>query len=253
MLSINTNLASLGAQRSLNMSQSSLERSVQRLSTGLRVNGASDDAAGLAIAERMTSHVRGNTVAIRNANDGVSMLQVADGALAEITRDLQRIRDLGVQAANGTNSDSDRLAIENEITQLLENIDQTAKTTQFNGRSLFDAGSGNASNLDENEKAALLSLHTFALRASEQRIKTYYGIDGNNANLAVELRTFTDGAGNTAARVGSSVNTTTNVATQHTMQVDMADFTPPNLPNGGNAPFYNDRIIMHEMVHAVMG
>src|ERR1700749_1835403 len=112
---INTNLVSLNAQRNLNASQSSLQTSMQRLSSGLRVNSAKDDAAGLAIAERMNAQVRGMNVAVRNANDGISMAQTAEGALGKVTDSLQRMRELAVQAANATNSNDDKDSLDKEF------------------------------------------------------------------------------------------------------------------------------------------
>ena len=142
-MTINTNIQSLNAQRNLGTSQSSLSTSMQRLSSGLRINSAKDDAAGMAISERMTSQIRGLNQAQRNANDGVSLAQTAEGALGTIGNNLQRIRELAVQSANATNSDSDRAALQKEVTQLSEEIDRVAKTTSFNGTKLLD-GSFNA-------------------------------------------------------------------------------------------------------------
>lgn len=135
---INTNVSSLNAQRNLNMSQSSLATSLQRLSTGLRINSAKDDAAGLAISDRMTSQIRGLTQAARNANDGVSLAQTAEGALVETTNSLQRIRELSLQSANATNSASDRAALQSEVNQLKQEIDRIASTTEFNGLKLLN-------------------------------------------------------------------------------------------------------------------
>ena len=137
-LTINTNVNSLTAQRNLSTSQSSLSTSLQRLSSGLRVNSAKDDAAGLAIAERLNSQVRGLNVASRNANDGISLSQTAEGALGKVTDSLQRIRELAVQSANATNSADDRKALQNEVSQLRDEIDRVAKTTTFNGTKLLD-------------------------------------------------------------------------------------------------------------------
>ena len=135
---INTNIASLNAQRNLNASQSSLATSMQRLSSGLRVNSAKDDAAGLAIAERMNAQVRGMNVAIRNSNDGISLAQTAEGAMNEIGNNLQRIRELAVQSSNATNSQSDRDALQSEVDQLVAEIDRVANQTSFNGTKLLD-------------------------------------------------------------------------------------------------------------------
>jgi len=137
-LTVNTNVSSLNAQRNLGTSQASLNTSLQRLSSGLRINSAKDDAAGLAISERFTSQIRGNEVAVRNANDGISLAQTAEGALGEIGNNLQRMRELAVQATNATNSDSDRASINNEIQTLSTEIDRVAQGTTFNGTKLLD-------------------------------------------------------------------------------------------------------------------
>src|SRR3954466_4172544 len=123
-LTINTNVMSLNAQRNLSTSGSSLATSLQRLSSGLRINSAKDDAAGLAIAERFTTQINGLNQAARNANDGISLAQTAEGALAEVTTNLQRIRELAVQAANSTNSSSDRATLDQEVQQRLAEIDR---------------------------------------------------------------------------------------------------------------------------------
>ncbi|WP_395347539.1 flagellin [Variovorax sp. UC122_21] len=140
---INTNISSLTAQRNLSGSQSSLATSMQRLSSGLRINSAKDDAAGLAISERMTAQIRGLTQAGRNANDGISLAQTAEGALSTIGNNLQRIRELAVQSRNATNSTEDRASLQKEVTQLKSEIDRVAKQTSFNGTKLLD-GSFNA-------------------------------------------------------------------------------------------------------------
>lgn len=135
---INTNLASLNAQRNLSTSQSSLSTTMQRLSSGLRVNSAKDDAAGLAIAERMNAQVRGMNVAMRNANDGISMAQTAEGALSKVGDNLQRMRELAVQAANDTNGSTDRDSLNKEYQQLAQEIARVVTSTKFNNRSLLD-------------------------------------------------------------------------------------------------------------------
>ena len=135
---INTNIASLNAQRNLNASQNSLATSLQRLSSGLRINSAKDDAAGLAIASRFTSQINGLNQAARNANDGISLAQTAEGALGVIGDNLQRIRELAVQSSNATNSNTDRAALQTEVGQLLNEIDRVADQTAFNGVKLID-------------------------------------------------------------------------------------------------------------------
>lgn len=135
---INTNVSSLNAQRNLNKSQGALQTSLQRLSSGLRINSAKDDAAGLAISNRFTTQVRGLNVAVRNANDGISFAQTAEGALTEVTTALQRIRDLAVQSANDTNSSSDRQSLQAEVDQLVSEINRISETTTFNGTNVLD-------------------------------------------------------------------------------------------------------------------
>jgi len=135
---INTNTISLNAQRNLATNSASLATTIQRLSSGLRINSARDDAAGLAISERFTTQIRGLNQAARNANDGISLAQTAEGALAEIGNNLQRIRELAVQSANATNSASDRAALQAEVAQLIQEVDRVATQTQFNGLNLLD-------------------------------------------------------------------------------------------------------------------
>ena len=135
---INTNTISLNAQRNLSTNSSSLATTIQRLSSGLRINSARDDAAGLAISERFTTQIRGLNVAVRNANDGISLAQTAEGALGEISNNLQRIRELAVQSANATNSQSDRDALNAEVSQLIDEIDRVAEQAEFNGTKLLD-------------------------------------------------------------------------------------------------------------------
>jgi flagellin len=160
--SINSNLVSLNAQRNLSTSQSQLSTAMQRLSSGLRVNSAKDDAAGLAIAERMNSQVRGMTVAIRNANDGISLAQTAEGAMGKVGDMLQRMRELAVQAANGTNTTADRTSLSDEYTQLAREAARTLGGTQFNGAnilattvtSVFQVGANTSASLDQISVAA---------------------------------------------------------------------------------------------------
>ena len=141
---INTNILSLNSQRNLNTSQNDVAQALNRLSSGLRINSARDDAAGLAIAERFTTQIRGLNQAARNANDGISLAQTGEGALAEVTNNLQRIRELAVQSVNATNSDSDRIAANREVTQRLAEIDRIAAQTSFNGRNVLDGSFGDA-------------------------------------------------------------------------------------------------------------
>lgn len=169
---INTNVSSLTAQRNLDTSQTQLAVSLQRLSSGLRINSARDDAAGLAIADRFTAQIRGLTQAARNANDGISLAQTAEGALAEVTNNLQRLRELSVQSANATNSATDRAALQAEATQLIAEIDRVASTTKFNGVALLNGTFTNQQfqvGADANQTisiSAINSARTSALGAS---------------------------------------------------------------------------------------
>ena len=135
---INTNIASINAQRNLDKSQSANQQALQRLSSGLRINSAKDDAAGMAISTRFTSQIKGLNVAVRNAGDGIALAQTAEGALGSMNNNLQRIRELAVQSANATNSDVDREALQAEVEQLVAEISLTADETDFNGRKLLD-------------------------------------------------------------------------------------------------------------------
>jgi len=159
---INTNLVSLNAQRNVSTSQMSLATSMQRLSSGLRVNSAKDDAAGLAIAERMNSQVRGMSVAMRNANDAISLAQTAEGALGKVGDIFQRMRELAVQSANGTNTTQDRVSLNQEYVQLAQEATRTLGGTKFNGTnilataadSVFQIGANNTNNIDRITVAA---------------------------------------------------------------------------------------------------
>jgi flagellin len=142
VMSVNTNVLSLTAQRSMMSTQKDLSTSIERLSTGLRINSAKDDAAGLAIGERFTSSIRGGTVAQRNANDGISFAQTAEGALDVIGSNLQRIRELAVQSLNDSNTEADRAAIDQEVQALTAEVDRIAKDTTFNGRNILDGSLG---------------------------------------------------------------------------------------------------------------
>jgi len=139
-LTVNTNVASLTSQRNLSGSQDMLKTSLERLSTGLRINSAKDDAAGLAISERFSAQIKGLNQGVRNANDGISLSQTAEGALGEVTNNLQRIRELAVQASNATNTATDRAALQNEVSALVAEIDRVATQTAFNGTKLLNGG-----------------------------------------------------------------------------------------------------------------
>jgi flagellin len=188
---INTNISSLTAQRNLGTSQSSLNTAIQRLSSGLRINSAKDDAAGLAISERFTSQIRGLNQAARNANDGISLAQVAEGAMQSAGSILQRVRELAVQSANASNSAGDRQALQREVGQLVSELDRISQTTEFNGAKLLDGSFGTqqfqvGANANQTIVAATANLRT--------------SVYGNNQNAV------TNGEGVSAAAAGVGSN-----------------------------------------------
>ncbi|MBM5575408.1 flagellin [Deefgea sp. CFH1-16] len=207
---INTNVPSLNAQRNLNMSQSSLATSLTRLSSGMRINSAKDDAAGLAISERMTSQIKGLNQATRNANDGISMVQTSEGALQEVGNMLQRMRELSVQSANATNSASDRQALNSEVNQLKQEIDRIANNTNFNGQKLLDGSQQNVSyqvGADANQ--------TIGVSIGDARAKNLGSnvVVANNTNNGMARSTFNNNFATEGTTVGKAVTRSTDIAT----------------------------------------
>ncbi|CAM4449837.1 flagellin [Stenotrophomonas indicatrix] len=220
---INTNTMSLNAQRNLSTSGSSLATTIQRLSSGSRINSAKDDAAGLAISERFGTQIRGTDVAIRNANDGISLAQVAEGSLTEIGNNLQRVRELSVQASNATNSASDRKALQAEVTQLVSEIDRVAKQSDFNGTKLLDgtfssqlfqvgANAGQAIAIDKtiDAKAGSLGTSTFASGATDALVASTDGARITGKVMGVDIGTVEIKAGATTADASKAVATAIN-------------------------------------------
>ncbi len=249
MLTVNTNIASSFTRRQLESNSTALATSLQRLSTGQRINSAKDDAAGLQISNRLTSQVRGLNVATRNANDGISLLQVAEGALQSVTDSLQRIRALGLQAMNGSNGVSERKALDQEAQQLLQEINRINETTTFAGKKVFDQGIFSVLG-DLDQRAVLNALKGFWISEGEQRVFDAFGLKADGAELEITLSN--DSSSSTLASVSGSVGAGGKVFDQ-VLDVNMAFFDPSSLPNGGGAPQYTDRVIAHEMAHAVMG
>lgn len=219
--SINTNVASLNAQRNLNRSQGLLNQSLERLSTGLRINSAKDDAAGLAISERFTTQIRGLDQAARNASDGISLAQTTESALSELTNNLQRIRELAVQSANATNSASDRVALNEEVAERIAEVDRIAKQTNFNGVKVLDGSFGTATfqvgaNVGDTisvslttdvTAAAIGTVNTaagtgFDTSATTDDITIEFG-DGTDADL---YGTVVVAAGSTAQQAAAAIN-----------------------------------------------
>ncbi len=180
-LVINTNLASLTIQRQLSLNTLRLNKSIERLSSGLRINHAADDAAGLAISEKLGAHVRSINQAVRNAQDGISLIQTAEGALAEIGNILARMRELAEEAANGTLGDSERSALDNEFQQLISEIDRIASVTEFNGTKLIDGS----------QSASGITLQVGFQNTSNDRITVLSGVAAtNSSNLSLNGTTI---------------------------------------------------------------
>jgi flagellin len=189
-MSVNTNLYSIDAQRNLSKSQSSLSTSMQRLSSGLRINSAADDAAGLAISQRMDAQARGMNVAIRNSNDGISLAQTADGALASVSDSLQRMRELTVQARNSTNSSSDKESLNLEFSQLSSEIGRVLGGTTFNGKAIIGADAGSltfqvGANVTTNDSIAIATTNL----TTDSTITTVTGASIGSAADATALAT----------------------------------------------------------------
>lgn len=186
---VNSNIASLNAQRNLSSSQNNLNVSMRRLSSGLRINSAKDDAAGLAISDRMTSQIRGLNQAVRNANDGISMAQTAEGALQETTNLLQRMREIAVQAANDTNTTNDRTSLNAEFTQLVAEIDRISSNTQFNSQNLLDGtyeGSGNEAVFHVGANAdQTISINIASMASADLGVDSSDVTSQANANTAI--------------------------------------------------------------------
>ena len=197
---INTNISSLTAQRNSNRTQNELSTAIQRLSSGLRINSAKDDAAGLAISDRMTSQIRGLNQAARNANDGISLAQVAEGALSSVSSNLQRMRELAVQSANATNSSSDRVALQQEVAQLTAEIDRVSTQTQFNGLALLD-GSFTAQQFQVGANAGQTITITSIASSRASALGVYQGFNltsqsiGTASNTPAALTVDVGGAG----------------------------------------------------------
>lgn len=252
MLTINSNSNSLFANRTFSSGQSKLENSMKRLSSGLRINSASDDASGLAISDRMTSQIRGLNQAVRNINDGISLLQTAEGAMQEATNLLQRGRELAVQSGSTALSASDKQSLQAEINQIKSEINRIGNSTSFNGQFILKPDSSSSSgSLAQDKLDVQNSLRTGWLRNTEQMIIDGFGLQGIGSDITISYET--DSGNDFVAWVTNGFNSFTREAVNQELHIDLSDFTPVSSEDGGTAPYYNDRIIAHEMVHAVMG
>lgn len=226
---INTNIMSLNSQRNLNSSQEALQTSLQRLSSGLRINSAKDDAAGLAISERFTSQIRGLDQAIRNANDGISLAQTAEGALSESGNILQRIRELAVQSANATNSASDRQALQSEVSQLVSELDRIASSTEFNGQKLLDGTFGTATfqvGANANQTIQATTANFRANNFGNYRVEGAGASASGAARIAGETLTVTGslGAESLDIAVGSSARDVAELVTSKSNNTGVTAF-----------------------------
>jgi len=249
-LSIKNDTLSLHAQRQLAEHSADATRLIAKLSSGARIGDAADDPAGQAVSARMSSQLRGMSQAMRNINDGTSMLQVADSAMANIGDSLQRLRELAVQAGNDALSASDRGALQTEANQLLVQITQVGTDTAFNGQTLFSQDTASIGG-DDKKRKVIDGLKTGWLASAEAMVKKYYGIEGDGADLKLNLGGVDDGQWNVLASVSGTVEGNGKV-TDLSLNLDMADFGTGDSADGGAAFLYNDRTIAHEMVHAVM-
>ena len=252
-LSVNTNIESLFGQRMLNKALDQQSVAMERLSSGLRINSAKDDAAGLSISNGFTSQIRGTNQAIRNVNDGISAIQTSDGALDSVITNLQRIRELSVQAANGTNSASDKKSLAAEVNVLIKEIDFVTSTTAFNGKNLFERGKL-PEWVNEERQFNVDQLYGNWLAESERMIASAYGLKADGKE---SLSIVFDDDPNSKFAATVSYNTANDDAlsraTQQTLTIFTKAFPIGKAPDGGFSPSFSDRTVAHEMTHAVMG
>ncbi|KJV29250.1 flagellin [Aquitalea magnusonii] len=238
-LTVNTNIASLTAQNNLSNSSSSLNLSLQRLSSGLRVNSAKDDAAGLAISQTLTAAIRGNNQAIRNANDGTSVGQTAEGALGQIGNNLQRIREIATQSANGSVSDTNRSQLQKEVDQLTQEISRIVQTTQFNGTKLLSGGNtltfqvGSSGSTDNTVSVSASDLTT--------QLSSYNSSLTNSATINVLTQT---GAQAQLSALDADIGTVSNIRSTFGAVQNRFDAVVANLQNYvTNLTAANSRIV----------
>ena len=246
-MNTNTSMHSV-ALRQLNEFQSStaaLVNSLQKLSSGKRVTNASDDSASSSMISKMQADIRSHKQTERNIQDGISIVQTADGALTTIAETVERIRELIVQAGNDTNQSIEKQYIQDEIDALIASIDDTANKTEFNGNQIL------ANVLGQEGEKILTGLKSSWLEQAENAITNYFGLTGDGANLSIKVHNY-DGVGGVQAYVSYNTDGSGKAINQE-LHIDVEDFAPADLPNGGTSPVYDDRIIAHELVHAVMG
>ncbi|MCT4509069.1 MAG: flagellinolysin [Tepidibacter sp.] len=240
---INHNLSALNTQRTMYQNIFSQKKSVEKLSSGLRINKAGDNAAGLSISEKMRAQIRGLNQSSRNIQDGISLVQTADSGLSEVTSLLQRGRELSVQASNDSLTQDDKTSIQEEIDQIKKEVDRIAQTTDFNGKKLLSSSSSSAATAQN----VIDGLKKGWLEESEKRIKDVYGLEGTGtANLHIILES--------EAQYGRLAHVE-GTASDLELHIDLADFDPGTGEHGDTIlgkGFYADRIVAHEMAHVVM-
>lgn len=233
---INTNVKSLVAQNAMAVNNRSLSKAMEQLSTGSRINSAADDAAGLAISNKMNAQIKGLNQAVRNANDGISMIQTAEGATKEVTNMLQRMRELAVQSANDTNTADDRGAIKKEFQQLTEEIDRIAGTTEWNGMKLFSATKGSAGGIGET--AGIAKLQVGANSGSAQSISvTFSKINASGLSLtkasSADLSTTTKAQAE-IVKIDSALKTLDGYRADFGSKINRLTYAADNLTNTSN-------------------
>lgn len=256
---INHNLAALNTYRMETIAVQGQQKHIEKLSSGMKINRAADDAAGLSISEKMRGQIRGLQMASKNAQDGVSLVQVMEGGLNEIHSLLQRGRELAVQAASDTNVTVDREALQRESDQIVEEIDRIANTTEFNTISLLNRGANSKKIEDMNTEELIVNgLKSGWLEESEKMISTFYGLTPSDREIKVFLDSSIAGGTLAYVQTGWSTLGNTSTITDMELHIDVSKFTPSTGESGDNSmtvlggKMYNDRIIAHEMVHAIM-
>lgn len=230
-------------QQTLNRTSGNVATSMERLASGLKINSAKDDAAGLQISNRLTSQINGYSVAMRNANDGISMAQTAEGALGGITNNLFRLRDLSIQAGNGALSDENRQALQSEADQLLAEITRINETTQFGGQKVFESGTSVVSDDEKAVREIVQTMQSGVMGESEEIIQERLGLLGDGASLKIDLEKI-DGQNGTLASVSYIAANGSN----QVMTIDIDDFKDPSQSTIDNLK----GTVLHEMTHAVM-
>lgn len=256
---INHNIMAINNYRQLTSNNSQVSKSLEKLSSGQRINRAGDNAAGLAISEKMRGQIRGLDQAGANAQDGISLIKTAEGALSETHSLVQRIRELSVQAANDTNVAADRESIQSEIDQLTKEVDRIGNTTEFNTKKLLNQGNASVSVADQQN--LISSLKKWWLAEAEDLVTNSFGLTASGINMAVEFISDTSPSAYAAAVYGSFTSQPGNTlgtpditgkGTNLTLKINLAYSQPTDTQDGGTYPQYVDRVIAHEMTHAVM-